>query len=116
PLEDDSLAAFNVYPVPMTSITIEATRELGVKPRDAERSKNFFALGLLCWMYTRPTKPMIEWIEKRFSDKEAVLQAKLAAFRAGRNFGEAAALLDPPYEVAPARLREGTYRNIVGNL
>ena len=56
PLEDGSLDAFNVYPVPMTSITVEATKELGVKPRDAERSKNFFALGLLCWMYTRPTE------------------------------------------------------------
>ena len=116
PLEDDSLAAFNVYPVPMTSITVEATRELGVKPRDAERSKNFFALGLLCWMYTRPAKPLIEWIEKRFADKETVRAANLAAFRAGRNFGETAELFDHPYEVAPAQLREGTYRNIVGNL
>jgi 2-oxoglutarate ferredoxin oxidoreductase subunit alpha len=116
PLDDGSLAAFNVYPVPMTSITVEATRELGVKPRDAERSKNFFALGLLCWMYTRPTKPMIEWIEKRFADKQTVLDANLAAFRAGRNFGETAELFDHPYEVAPARLREGKYRNIIGNL
>ena len=116
PLEDDSLVAFNVYPVPMTSITVEATKELGVKPRDAERSKNFFALGLLCWMYTRPAKPVIEWIEKRFADKEMVLNANLAAFRAGRNFGETAELFDHPYEVAPARLREGKYRNIVGNL
>ncbi|HEX4491763.1 MAG TPA: 2-oxoacid:acceptor oxidoreductase subunit alpha [Acidimicrobiia bacterium] len=116
PLEDGSLDAFNVYPVPMTSITVEATKDLGVRPRDAERSKNFFALGLLCWMYTRPTKPMIEWIEQRFKDKEQVRAANLAAFRAGRNFGETAELFDHPYEVAPARLRSGTYRNIVGNL
>jgi 2-oxoglutarate ferredoxin oxidoreductase subunit alpha len=116
PLEDGTLEAFNFYPVPMTSITVEATRELGVKPRDAERSKNFFALGLLCWMYTRPTKPMIEWIETRFASKENVLKANLAAFRAGRNFGETAELFDHPYSVAPARLREGTYRNIIGNL
>ena len=116
PLEDDSLVAFNVYPVPMTTITVEATKDLGVKPRDVERSKNFFALGLLCWMYTRPAKPVIEWIEKRFADKETVLNANLAAFRAGRNFGETAELFDHPYEVAPARLREGKYRNIIGNL
>ena len=59
PLEDDTLAAFRVYPVPMTAITIEATKETGVKPRDAERSKNFFALGLISWMYTRPTEPTL---------------------------------------------------------
>ncbi len=60
PLEDDTLAAYRVYPVPMTSITIEATKETGAKPRDAERSKNFFALGLICWMYTRPTEPVLD--------------------------------------------------------
>ena len=58
--------AFRVYEVPMTSITVEATKPLGVKPRDAERSKNFFALGLICWMYTRPTEPLFDWIKKRF--------------------------------------------------
>jgi 2-oxoglutarate ferredoxin oxidoreductase subunit alpha len=116
PLEDGSLAAYNLYIVPMTSITVEATKELGVKPRDAERSKNFFALGLLCWMYTRPVAPVIEWIEKRFQDKEQVLAANVAAFKAGRNFGETAELFDHPYEVRPAALRPGKYRNIIGNL
>ena len=61
PLEDSSLTAFNVYRVPMTSITLEATKDLGVKRRDAERSKNFFALGLICWMYTRPSRPVVQW-------------------------------------------------------
>ena len=116
PLDDESLASYTVYPVPMTSITIEATKDLGVKPRDAERSKNFFALGLICWMYTRPTKPIIEWITERFAAKPAVQEANLAAFRAGRNFGETAELFDHPYEVQPAKLPPGTYRNIVGNL
>jgi len=115
PLEDGSLAAFTVYEVPMTSITVEATKPLGVKPRDAERSKNFFALGLVCWMYTRPTAPVIEWIEHRFAKKEMVLAANLAAFKAGRNFGETAELFEHPYEVKPAHLPPGTYRNIVGN-
>ena len=115
PLEDDSLGRFNVYRVPMTSITIEATKELGVKPRDAERSKNFFALGLICWMYTRPAKPIIEWIESKYSEKEQVRDANLAAFRAGRNFGETAELFDHPYEIQPATLPKGTYTNIVGN-
>ena len=71
PLEDDTLAAYRVYPVPMTSITIEATKETGAKPRDAERSKNFFALGLICWMYTRPTEPIIEWIDEKFAKNAA---------------------------------------------
>ena len=92
----------------MTSITVEATKPLGVKPRDAERSKNFFALGLICWMYTRPTKPIDRL------DQEALratgprcFEANLAAFRAGYNFGETAELFDHPYEVKPAPLRAG---------
>ena len=116
PLSDDTLAAYRVYEVPMTSITIEATKPLGVKPRDAERSKNFFALGLICWMYTRPTEPLIDWIKKRFGNRPEVLEANLAAFRAGYNFGETAELFDHPYEVKPARLEPGTYRQITGNV
>jgi 2-oxoglutarate ferredoxin oxidoreductase subunit alpha len=116
PLRDGSLAAFRVYEVPMTSITIEATKPLGVKPRDAERSKNFFALGLLCWMYSRPTEPLVDWIKRRFSNRPEVLEANLASFRAGYNFGETAELFDHPYEVKPARLAPGTYRQITGNV
>jgi 2-oxoglutarate/2-oxoacid ferredoxin oxidoreductase subunit alpha len=116
PLTDNTLSAFNVFEVPMTSITIEATKPLGVKPRDAERSKNFFALGLICWMYTRPTQPLIDWIEKRFGGKQQVLDANLAAFKAGYHFGETAELFDHPYEVKPAPLPTGTYRNITGNV
>jgi 2-oxoglutarate ferredoxin oxidoreductase subunit alpha len=116
PLRDDSLAAYRVYEVPMTSITVEATKPLGVKPRDAERSKNFFALGLICWMYTRPTEPLYEWINKRFANRPAVLEANLAAFKAGYNFGETAELFDHAYEIKPAQLPSGTYRQITGNV
>src|SRR5947209_889370 len=116
PLRDGSLAAFRVYEVPMTSITVEATKPLGVKPRDAERSKNFFALGLISWMYDRPTEPLIEWIKARFASRTQVLEANNAAFRAGYNFGETAELFDHPYEIKPARLEPGTYRNITGNV
>jgi 2-oxoglutarate ferredoxin oxidoreductase subunit alpha len=116
PLEDHSLDAYTVYPVPMTSITVSATKELGVKPRDAERSKNFFALGLVCWMYTRPVKPIVEWIEQKYDKKPQVRDANLAAFKAGRNFGETAELFDHPYEVKPATLPPGKYRNVIGNL
>jgi 2-oxoglutarate ferredoxin oxidoreductase subunit alpha len=116
PLRDGSLVAYRVYEVPMTSITVEATKPLGVKPRDAERSKNFFALGLICWMYTRPTEPLYDWIKKRFGNRPQVLEANLAAFRAGYNFGETAELFDHPYEVPPARLPAGEYRQITGNV
>jgi 2-oxoglutarate ferredoxin oxidoreductase subunit alpha len=116
PLADGSLANYRVYEVPMTSITVEATKPLGVKPRDAERSKNFFALGLICWMYTRPTEPLYDWIKGRFGNRPQVLEANLAAFRAGVNFGETAELFDHPYEVKPAQLPAGTYRNITGNV
>ncbi|HEY1466610.1 MAG TPA: 2-oxoacid:acceptor oxidoreductase family protein, partial [Acidimicrobiales bacterium] len=69
PLGDGSLSAYTVYEVPMTSITTEVCKEAGVKPRDAERSKNFFALGLISWLYTHPTEATEEWIEKRFAPK-----------------------------------------------
>src|SRR5690606_34150753 len=115
PLEDGSLAAYTVYEVPMTSMTISATKELGVKRRDAERSKNFFALGLVCWMYTRPSRPVVQWIERKYASRPDVRDANLAAFRAGRNFGETAELFDHPYEVQPASLAPGTYTNVNGN-
>jgi 2-oxoglutarate/2-oxoacid ferredoxin oxidoreductase subunit alpha len=116
PLEDGSLSGYRVIEVPMTSITIEATRELGVKPRDAERSKNFFALGLVSWMYSRPVDQTVEWIGKRFAKTTMVRDANLAAFRAGYHFGETAELFDHPYEVRPAQLPAGRYRNITGNV
>jgi 2-oxoglutarate/2-oxoacid ferredoxin oxidoreductase subunit alpha len=116
PLEDDTLAAYRVYPVPMTSITVEATKETGAKPRDAERSKNFFALGLICWMYTRPTEPVLDWIDAKFGTKQLVHDANVAAFKAGYNFGETAELFDHSFEVAPAQLPTGRYRNISGNV
>ncbi|MCB1256522.1 MAG: 2-oxoacid:acceptor oxidoreductase subunit alpha [Microthrixaceae bacterium] len=116
PLEDGSLDGFHLHQVPMTSLTKLATKKLDVKQRDAERSKNFFALGLICWMYTRPVGPMIEWIESQYAARPAIRDANLAAFRAGRNFGETAELFDHPYEVKPATLPPGKYRNIIGNL
>src|SRR3954453_992842 len=86
PLHDDTLKAYTVYEVPMTSLTITATSETGAKPRDAERSKNFFALGLLSWMYTRPVEATLQWIEERFGKTPVVAQANTLAFKAGYNF------------------------------
>ena len=115
PLSDGSLAAFTVYEVPMTSITQEVCKDAGVKPRDAERSKNFFALGLVSWLYTRPVEPTIDWIEKRFADKPLVLEANARAFRAGYHFGETAELFEASYEVGPAQFPPGEYTQISGN-
>jgi 2-oxoglutarate ferredoxin oxidoreductase subunit alpha len=117
PLEDGSLDGFTLYEVPMTSMTRGAVKDLdlGVKPRDADRSKNFFALGLVSWMYTRPVEKTLDWIAQRFAKNEKVRAANTAAFKAGHAFGETAELFDHPYEVKPAQLPPGAYTNITGN-
>jgi 2-oxoglutarate ferredoxin oxidoreductase subunit alpha len=115
PLTDGTLSGYQVFEVPMTSLTIEATKPTGAKPRDAERSKNFFALGLLSWMYTRPIDETVQWIEARFAKNEVVKQANLLAFKAGYNFGETAELFETHYEIPPAKLEPGTYTNVSGN-
>jgi 2-oxoglutarate/2-oxoacid ferredoxin oxidoreductase subunit alpha len=115
PLTDGSLGAFTVYEIPMTSITQEVCKEAGVKPRDAERSKNFFALGLVSWLYNRPTDPTLEWIGARFGNQPTVLEANTRAFRAGYHFGETAELFESTYEVRPARFEPGEYTQVSGN-
>ncbi len=115
PRTDHSLDSFKVYEVPMTSLTMEAVKPSGTKARDAERSKNFFALGLVSWMYSRPPEPTLEWVAKRFAGNDMVRQANTLAFKAGWNFGETAEIFESAYEVKPAHLPAGTYTNISGN-
>jgi 2-oxoglutarate/2-oxoacid ferredoxin oxidoreductase subunit alpha len=115
PLVDGSLSSYTVYEVPMTSMTMEAVKPSGTKPRDAERSKNFFALGLISWLYGRPQDPTLVWIEERFRKTPMVAEANTLAFKAGWNFGETAELFPSTYEVKPATLKPGTYTNISGN-
>jgi 2-oxoglutarate ferredoxin oxidoreductase subunit alpha len=115
PLTDGSLEGYTLYEVPMTSLTKGAVTPLGVKPRDADRSKNFFALGLVSWMYTRPVEPTLQWITERFAKTPQVADANMAAFKAGYAFGETAELFDHPYQVLPAKQSAGTYTNINGN-
>ena len=115
PLHDGSLSAFSVFEVPMTSITTEVCKEAGIKPRDAERSKNFFALGLVSWLFIRPTEPTISWITERFGSKPQVAEANTRAFRAGYDFGETAELFHQRYEVTAAPFVSGEYVNITGN-
>ena len=107
PLDDGSLSAYRVIQVPMTSLTLEACKELGVKPRDAERSKNFFAVGLISWMYTRPVDPTLEWIDQKYGSRQIVVDANVAAFKAGLHFGETAELAGPAYQIPPAALAPG---------
>jgi 2-oxoglutarate ferredoxin oxidoreductase subunit alpha len=99
----------------MTSLTKEVCAPLGVKPRDAERSKNFFALGLVSWMYTRPTEPTLEWITTKFARNEQVQAANRESFLAGFNFGETTEAVGHRYEVRPAKLPAGEYTSITGN-
>ena len=115
PLEDGSLDDYQLFRVPMTSMTVRATEGIeGITSRDASRSKNLFALGLISWMYGRPTEPTVDWVGTKFADNEPVRDANLAAFRAGYNFGETAELLAVHYEVEAAPAPPGTYRNING--
>ncbi|MGX1756968.1 2-oxoacid:acceptor oxidoreductase subunit alpha [Streptomyces lydicus] len=118
PLEDGSLEAYNVHPVPLTTLTIEALKEFGLSRKEAERSKNMFALGLLSWMYHRPTESTEKFLRAKFAKKPEIAEANVAAFRAGWNFGETTEDFAVSYEVAPATsaFPPGTYRNISGNL
>jgi 2-oxoglutarate ferredoxin oxidoreductase subunit alpha len=115
PLEDGSLAGYTVYEIGMTSMTLEAVKPTGARPRDAERSKNFFALGLVSWLYNRPVDPTLGWIHERFSRNQMVEESNALAFKAGFNFGETAELFQSTYQVRPAALAPGTYTNINGN-
>jgi len=115
PLEDGSLQDYHVYRVPMTSMTLRAADGIeGVTRREAERSKNFFALGLLSWMFGRPIDVTIRWIEGRFASNPPIREANLAAFRAGWNFGETTEIFAVQYEVKPAPAAPGVYRNVNG--
>jgi 2-oxoglutarate ferredoxin oxidoreductase subunit alpha len=118
PLEDGSLDGFSVKRVPITSLAQRAVQEMdGVSTRDAIRSKNMFTLGLLCWLYDRPVDVTERWISAKFAKRSSALQANLAAFRAGWNFGETTELIDTRYRVpAAADLPAGTYRNVNGTI
>ena len=115
PLEDGSLDNYTVFEVPMTSLTKKVCKEIGVKPRDAERSKNFFALGLVSWLYNRTEEDTLDWVKEKFANNEKVMKANTAAFKAGHAFGETAEMFDYTYVVPPAKLPPGTYTNINGN-
>jgi 2-oxoglutarate ferredoxin oxidoreductase subunit alpha len=115
PLEDGSLSGYAVHPVGLTSMTVKALAHLEVSKKDAERAKNMFALGLLSWMYSRPHESTLEFLDRKFSSRPALAAANIAAFKAGWNFGETTEDFAVRYEVKPAKMDPGTYRNITGN-
>jgi 2-oxoglutarate ferredoxin oxidoreductase subunit alpha len=116
PLEDGSLAGYRTFQVPLTTLTVGALEGHDVSSKDKQRAKNMFALGLMCWMYSRPTEPTIAWLRERFGARPELADANITAFRAGYAFGETAELFDHHYEVHPAPLPRGRYRQITGNL
>ncbi|GAA4204054.1 2-oxoacid:acceptor oxidoreductase subunit alpha [Microbispora amethystogenes] len=115
PLEDDSLKEWRLHAVPLTSLTVRALDGFDISKKDAERAKNMFALGLLSWMYNRPTEGTIKFLESKFARKPEIAKANIAAFQAGWNYGETTESFSVSYEIKPATLAPGVYRNISGN-
>ena len=115
PLEDGTLSAYQLHAIPITSVTVKALEGFDITRKDAERAKNMFALGLLSWLYNRPAEGTMKFLESKFATKPQILQANKAAFQAGWNYGETTEAFSVQYEVKPAALQPGTYRNITGN-
>jgi 2-oxoglutarate/2-oxoacid ferredoxin oxidoreductase subunit alpha len=115
PLDDGSLEQYNVHAVPITSMTVKALEAFDITRKDAERAKNMFALGMLSWLYDRPVEGTLGFLKSKFAGKPEIMQANVAAFQAGWNFGETTEAFSVRYEVKPAPLAPGTYRNISGN-
>jgi 2-oxoglutarate ferredoxin oxidoreductase subunit alpha len=115
PLDDGSLGEFQVHDVGLTSMTLEALKEIDVTKREAERAKNMFALGLMSWLFHRPTEGTLAFLEKKFAKAPNIRDANVKAFQAGYAFGETTETFAVSYEVKPATLAPGTYRNITGN-
>ncbi|MEV5569492.1 2-oxoacid:acceptor oxidoreductase subunit alpha [Spirillospora sp. NPDC052269] len=115
PVEDESLSEFRVHALPLTSMTVKALADFEISKKDAERAKNMFALGLLCWLYHRPTEGTLSFLERKFAKKPEIMKANIAAFQAGWSFGETTEAFSVQYEIKPAEHAPGLYRNITGN-
>ena len=115
PLEDESLSAYQVVSVPLSTLTVGALEDTGLGRKEKERAKNMFALGLMSWMFSRPTEPTIEWVRSKFASQPELADANIMAFTSGFAFGETTELFAHSYEVKPADLPPGRYRQITGN-
>jgi 2-oxoglutarate/2-oxoacid ferredoxin oxidoreductase subunit alpha len=115
PLEDGSLRNYRVYKIPINKLNRDAVSEVKLSPREADRCKNFFALGLVYWMYERPLEPTLKWIRDKFGKNPAVLEANTRTLKAGYNFGETTEAMPVHYRVPRAQIKAGKYRKITGN-
>ncbi|MEO8829849.1 2-oxoacid:acceptor oxidoreductase subunit alpha [Lapillicoccus sp.] len=116
PVDDGTLESYHVHAVALTSITVQALAEFDLTRKDKERAKNMFALGLLSWLYTRPIATTERFLTSKFGSKPTLLAANLAALRAGFSYGETTEDFAHRYEVGPAPMKAGLYRNITGNV
>jgi 2-oxoglutarate ferredoxin oxidoreductase subunit alpha len=116
PLDDGSLDGYKLHPVPLTSLTVKSLEGQDISRKDAERAKNMFALGLLSWLYGRPAEGTLSFLEAKFGKKPEIFKANVTAFQAGWNYGETTEDFAVRYEVKPAPIAPGRYRNITGNL
>ncbi len=115
PLEDGSLQAYQVFPVEMTRLTRLAVDDLGLGTKEADRCRNFFAMGLVYWLYERPLEPTLRYIVEKFGRRPDVAEANRRALQAGYNYGETTEAIGSRYRVDPAQLPPGEYTNITGN-
>src|SRR5437867_3952774 len=115
PLEDGSLKGYKLFRIPINKLNRDAVAEMKLSPREADRCKNFFALGLVYWLYERPLEPTLRWIREKFGKNPAVLEANTRTLKAGYNFGETTETMPVHYRVAKAQIKPGRYRKITGN-
>ncbi|HUI51777.1 MAG TPA: 2-oxoacid:acceptor oxidoreductase subunit alpha [Terriglobales bacterium] len=115
PLEDNSLDKFRVFPVELQKLTRAALQNLGLDAKSMDRCKNFFALGMCYWLYNRSMDPTVRWIDDKFSKKPLLAEANKLALKAGYSYCEATEAFQISYEIPPAQLTPGTYRNLSGN-
>ncbi|MFH1747421.1 MAG: 2-oxoacid:acceptor oxidoreductase subunit alpha [Planctomycetota bacterium] len=115
PLEDADLNRYHTFKIPITSQTLAAVKDTGLNPKAAARCKNFYALGLVCWLYDRPLDVTLRWIENKFARIPAVAKANIQALKAGFNYGDTAEIFTTRYRIKRAKLTPGRYRNLTGN-
>jgi len=115
PLEDGSLSGYRVISIPLTELNLNALKELSLGKKEADRCKNFFALGMMYWLYDRPLDPTLNWMQSKFQKNPVVLEANVRALRAGFNYADTTELFTTHYRVRKASLAPGKYRNITGN-
>jgi 2-oxoglutarate ferredoxin oxidoreductase subunit alpha len=115
PLENGSLTNYTVMSIDITKLTQNAVKDSGLSNKEANRCKNFWTLGLMFWMYGRPLDPTLRWIDQKFGKRPEVASANVLALKAGHAYGETAEVFQTHYEVPPAPVEKGLYRNISGN-